>query len=122
MKPNAKVLAVKEQIIEDPASGLTLMFEAVPQLETDPLQFRLRICGDHLPFGNRDLFFTKDGEPGGSGTATGGICKLSWIQEVMSEEERERRRVERECRVEEVCARMEREDPSIVWGVETGED
>ncbi len=86
VKPNAKTLVIKEQIIEDPASGLTLMFEAYPEPHFDSIRLRLRICGDSLPFGNRDLCFTKDGELGAAGTATGAICKPSWLRAVGAED------------------------------------
>lgn len=83
VKPNAKLVIIKEQIIEDPASGLTLMFSVY----SCGTMSRLRICGDALPYGNRDFIFGESGELGGGGTATGGICeKMSWLQ-VVSEDE-----------------------------------
>lgn len=124
VKPNARSVHIKEQIIEDPASGLTLMFSAYPDREGEPPQCKLRICGDALPLGNRDFIFY-DGELGATGTATGGICKTSWVREVVTDEERERQQAERERRVES-WAKTERdriraeEDPNFEWSVEDG--
>ena len=86
VKPGAKLVRIKEQIIEDPASGLTLMFSVYPG--SGPIRCRLRICGDALPYGNRDLLFTEDGELGATGTATGGICTPSWLRTVEPDDER----------------------------------
>lgn len=61
----AKPLLIKEQRIEDRGSGLTLVFDALPDGTT-----RLRICGENLPFGNRDFIFNHEGELAGGGTAT----------------------------------------------------
>jgi hypothetical protein len=119
VKPNAKLVRIKEQIIDDPASGLTLMFSACPGPYTDSIRYRLRICGDALRFGNREFLFTGDGELGATGCATGGVCETSWIREVVSEEERARRDLERD---EWFAKERERiraeEDPNFEWGVE----
>lgn len=125
VKPNAQFVRIKEQIIEDKASGLTLMFSLHPS-SYSPIRYRLRICGDALPLGNRDLLFTEDGELGATGTATGGICETSWLQEIVSEEEQERRKAERETRVERKCAEIRariraEENPNFEWDVETEE-
>lgn len=76
LKPNAAVCRIAEQIVEDPASGLTLQFE---RLETG--QCRVLIAGP-LPLGNRELIFNEHGEFGGAGTAVGGICRPSWLRAV----------------------------------------
>ena len=62
-KLKAKGLRIKEQYINDPATGLTLIFEVVPSGEG-----RLHILGDNLPLGNRDFQFSKDGSLVGTGT------------------------------------------------------
>ncbi len=77
-KPGAKLLAIKEQIIEDEVSGLTFQF-AVNTAEDAP--FRLRIYGN-LPNGNREILFNADGEASASGTALTGRCRATWIKEV----------------------------------------
>lgn len=78
-KPNGKDWTVKEQIIEDLASGLTIQF-AVSDDPAAPM--RLRIHGDALPAGNREIIFDCNGEEAGSGTAMAGACRPSWLQEV----------------------------------------
>jgi hypothetical protein len=46
-----KTLKIKEQIINDPVTGLILIFRLTPKGK-EP---RLHIIGDILPFGNRDF-------------------------------------------------------------------
>ena len=80
LKPNVQECTIKEQIIEDLASGLTFQFvKRPPDAE---LGCHITICGSNLPFGNRNLVFSKTGEFDGGGTATGGGCKPSWLREV----------------------------------------
>lgn len=76
IKEDAKNWTVKEQIIEDPASGLTIQFEVVSNDEESP--FRLRLFGD-LPYGNRELLFSCDGKKTGGGTLLAGLCKPTWL-------------------------------------------
>lgn len=64
---NAGVTKIKEQIINDPATSLTLIFRLTPSGES-----RLRLLSDILPFGNRDFQFGTDGELVGTGTGTCG--------------------------------------------------
>lgn len=78
VKPDAGILKIKEQIIEDPVTGLSFQFVLVP--ESSAL-YRLRIFGD-LPYGNREIIFDKNGEEAGAGTALSGSCHPSWLQEV----------------------------------------
>lgn len=74
LRENGKLWTVKEQILEDAASGLTFQFEVVD----DPsAPYRLRVYGD-LPFGNRDICFGPDGTVVGTGTLVSGLCKPSW--------------------------------------------
>lgn len=76
IKDDAKPWTIKEQIIEDRASGLTFQFEVMPNGEP-----RFRVLGN-LPFGNREFVFNKDGEKSGSGTATRGTCRPAWMTKV----------------------------------------
>jgi hypothetical protein len=64
MKPNAKLVKIREQIIDDPATGLMLVFR-VTQIDKEP---SLQIIGSAFPFGNRDFQFNKKGEYIGTGT------------------------------------------------------
>lgn len=76
LKPNGKPWTIREQIIDDPASGLTLQFEVMPDGEP-----RLRLFGESLPFGNREIIFDTAGAEAGGGTYTG-LCKPAWLQPV----------------------------------------
>lgn len=78
IKDNAKPWIVKEQIVEDPVSELTFQFEVMPDGE-----FKLRIFGNSLAYGNRELSFDKTGKQVGAGTFTG-VCRPAWLQEVES--------------------------------------
>ncbi len=78
VKPNAQVCMIKEQIIEDPVSGLTFQFELKPGSDAP---VRLRIFGD-LPHGNREILFDQDGVEAGAGTSLVGACRPSWLREV----------------------------------------
>lgn len=79
IKQDAREWTIKEQVVEDPASGLTFQFEIVEQDRGAP--FRLRIFGN-LPFGNREILFDLEGKKAGSGTATAGLCKPTWLTSV----------------------------------------
>ncbi len=78
VKPDAETLKIKEQIIEDPVTGLSFQFVAVPGGDAP---FRLRVFGD-LSFGNREFLFDENGEEAGAGTALSGSCHPSWLREV----------------------------------------
>ncbi len=65
---NAKALIILEQIFED-ASGITFQF--IVNEDTPDFPFRIRMFGDILPFGNRELTIGKDGVVNGGGTALG---------------------------------------------------
>lgn len=71
LRPNAKPWIVPEQIIED--VELTFQFEVMP--DGSP---RLRIFGEVLAFGNREIIFDRHGNHDGGGTYTGGLCKPTW--------------------------------------------
>ncbi|MDE2103961.1 MAG: hypothetical protein KGL39_42385 [Patescibacteria group bacterium] len=78
IKQDARDWTIKEQIVDDKPSGLTLQFEVVPD---STARYRLRIYGD-LPFGNREILFDVDGEEAGSGTSVTGLCRASWLTNV----------------------------------------
>lgn len=64
---------IKQQIVEDVATGITLQFEVAPNGTK-----RLRLFGD-LPFGNREIIFDQEGNEAGSGTLLTGLCKPTWF-------------------------------------------
>jgi hypothetical protein len=76
LKPNGARCIVREQIVEDRASGLILQFEC----EHDRL--RLVIAGESLPFGNREILFDEDGRQAAAGTLVGEFRRPSWLKEV----------------------------------------
>ena len=77
IRTNAKDWSVKEQIIEDLVSELTFQFEVLP----GGVKI-LRIFGNLLPYGNRDIYFDLDGIEAGSGTSVSGLSKPSWPTEI----------------------------------------
>jgi len=70
LKQNAKTLHIKEQLIHDLVTGLTLVFRVAPDGESC-----IQLLGDNLPFGNRDFQFGKDGKLVGTGTGVRNCCK-----------------------------------------------
>lgn len=70
LKQNAKTAKIKEQVINDPVTGLMIIFRVTPHGEA-----RLHLLGDILPNGNRDFQFSKDGELAGTGT---GLCNCEF--------------------------------------------
>lgn len=76
LKPDGKPWTIIEQIIEDPVSGLTFQFEAMPDGE-----YRLAIFGASLEFGNREFSFT-DGKMVGAGTHIRGLCRPAWLESI----------------------------------------
>lgn len=79
IKPNGQLCSIKEQIIEDPVSGLTFQFAYVPDDREAPV--RLKVLGN-LPYGNREFLFSPDGAMAGTGTALRGSCNATWLKEV----------------------------------------
>ncbi len=75
LKPDGGTWSIKEQIVEDPATGLTLQFEVVPDSDAP---FQLRIFGEALPFGNREILFGQSGKEAGGGTLLSGLCRPTW--------------------------------------------
>ena len=55
LKPDARTAYIREQVIEDLPSGLTLRFEAREG------GTRLVIAGRVLPYGNREILFDAEG-------------------------------------------------------------
>ena len=80
LKPDGRMCAIREQIIEDKVSGLTLQFEFV---EGSSAPVCLRIFGN-LPHGSREFLFNTNGELGATGTALAGSCRATWLKEVTS--------------------------------------
>jgi hypothetical protein len=76
LKPNGALCRVREQIIEDAVSGLTLQFEC------DDGRLRLVIAGPALTVGNREILFDEQGREAGAGTLVGEFRKPSWLRPV----------------------------------------
>jgi hypothetical protein len=76
LKPNGEVCKVREQIVEDDASGLILQFECSNG------RTRLVIAGASLPFGNREILFDDDGREAAAGTLLGRFRRPSWLSKV----------------------------------------
>jgi hypothetical protein len=76
LKPNGKTCRVREQIIEDSASGLTLQFECADG------RLRLVIAGAALTVGNREILFDEQGREAGAGTLVGELRKPTWLKPV----------------------------------------
>jgi hypothetical protein len=64
---------VKDQLIDDDVSGLTLRFEVLPTGE--PI---LRLFGAILPHGNRVIRFTQSGELQHMATSVLGLERPNW--------------------------------------------
>ncbi len=79
--PNSKTVKIKEQIINDRATGLMLVFRLTPSGES-----RLHLIGDILPFGNRDFQFDCDGELAGIGVGTCGCGITEESEDALSDE------------------------------------
>ena len=73
LKEGGRLWSIREQIIEDPVSGLTFQFEVAPDGEP-----RLRLYGN-LPHGNREFQFDLEGKEAGAGTHLAGLCKPAWL-------------------------------------------
>jgi hypothetical protein len=75
LKPDGREIVIREQMIEDLPSGLTLMFERMPSGLA-----KLSIFGD-LPYCNREIIFDKEGREAGGGTCFNS-CRPSWLRQV----------------------------------------
>jgi hypothetical protein len=76
IKPNGALCKVREQIVEDDASGLILQFECSNG------RMRLIIAGPSLPFGNREILFDDEGREAAAGTLLGSFRRPSWLSKV----------------------------------------
>jgi hypothetical protein len=76
LKPKGELCRVREQIIEDSASGLTLQFEC------DDGRLRLVIAGASLKMGNREILFDEQGREAGAGTLVGEFRKPTWLKAI----------------------------------------
>jgi hypothetical protein len=76
VKPNGIVCNIREQIVDDPASGLILQFEC------ENGKARLVIAGASLPLGNREILFDADGREAAAGTLVGEFRRPSWLKSV----------------------------------------
>jgi hypothetical protein len=76
IKPNGELCKVREQIVEDEASGLILQFECSNGC------MRLIIAGAALPFGNREILFDDEGREAAAGTLLGSFRRPSWLTKV----------------------------------------
>jgi hypothetical protein len=76
LKPNGALCRVREQIIEDMASGLTLQFEC------DDGRLRIVLAGKALTAGNREILFDQEGREAGAGTLVGEFRRPSWLKPV----------------------------------------
>lgn len=63
VKPDSKPWTVREQIVRDQLSGLTIQFEIDPTDGTP----RLMVFGDALRFGPTEIRFNADGVANGGG-------------------------------------------------------
>jgi hypothetical protein len=77
VKPNGALCAIREQIVEDLASGLIL------QIECSGGRTRLVIAGRALPFGNREFIFDHEGREAAAGTLLGEFRRPSWLKKVL---------------------------------------
>jgi hypothetical protein len=76
VKPNGNICRIREQIIEDQATGLILQFEC------EDGKARLVIAGKSLPFGNREILFDGDGREAAAGTLLAEFRRPSWLKSV----------------------------------------
>lgn len=84
VKPDGKQCVIREQIIEDSATGMTLQFEVKPGIRDgkEVTETVLRMFGESLPFGNREIVFSPDGAETAAGTSTRGLCRPAWLTPV----------------------------------------
>ena len=84
VKPDGKKCVIREQIIQDDATGLTFQFEVKPGICDGKTveETVLRVYGESLPFGNREIVFSPDGAETAAGTSTRGLCRPAWLTEV----------------------------------------
>ena len=76
IKPNGHLCSIREQIVEDPATGLILQFEC------ENGRTRLVIAGAALALGNREIIFDADGREAAAGTLVGEFRRPSWLRKI----------------------------------------
>jgi hypothetical protein len=76
LKPNGAMCQVREQIIEDPASGLILQFEC------NDGRLRLVLAGKPFNVGNREILFDHQGREAAAGTLIGEFRRPNWLKGV----------------------------------------
>jgi hypothetical protein len=76
LKPNGALCRVREQIIEDAATGLILQFEC------DDGRLRIVLAGRALTAGNREILFDEQGREAGAGTLVGEFRRPNWLKRV----------------------------------------
>jgi hypothetical protein len=76
VKPGGKLCHIREQILRDRVSGLTLQFEVDTEGNS-----RVRLFG-RLPFGNREFIFDGNGNDLGAGTCVRGLTRPGWLTDV----------------------------------------
>jgi hypothetical protein len=76
IKPNGRLCSIREQIVEDPATGLVLQFEC------ENGRTRLLIAFPALELGNREIIFDADGREAAAGTLVGEFRRPSWLKKV----------------------------------------
>lgn len=76
VKPEAKTLHIKEQVIDDPVTGLQFQFICSNAKDAP---FRLKIFGNILN-GNREILFDNKGKEAGAGTAFHTSCRPTWLE------------------------------------------
>jgi hypothetical protein len=79
-KPGGEICQIREQIIQD-SCGLTFQFEVKKGYHHGKLvnETVLRVFGESLPFGNREIFFDPTGAETAAGTSTRGLCRPAWL-------------------------------------------
>jgi hypothetical protein len=79
VKPEGRICEIREQIIEDPVTGLSFQFIFRPDTDAP---VRLVVHGALPGNGNREFLFDSDGNEAGAGTGFTGVCRPTWLQEV----------------------------------------
>jgi hypothetical protein len=74
LKPKGALCQVREQIIEDAATGLILQFECADG------RLRLVIAGKALAIGNREILFDEQGREAAAGTLIGEFRRPTWLK------------------------------------------
>lgn len=81
IKPSGSLCPIREQIIEDPVTGLSIQFIARPDTDAP---IRMVIFGAMPDGGSREILFDADGNEAGAGSSLGASCRPNWLREVQS--------------------------------------